>query len=673
MSSGIQVALTFTRELRRLPGMRRLFERTDAGRRARRLVRSGLIDTRLYATQLDLESISAEDAAAHYVSWGHAGGLTINALIDDSTLRRAMPSSDRPPIFDYLWTKSWRSPVSPFWDVDAYVAAHPEALNHASGPVGHLWDRARSDSDTLLPGGQGDAARQPTVQDHARAVDDAVKEWARTDALRRARRLSRRFHGVKTLGRWDPAEASPLVSVVLATWNRSGAMREAIESVLAQTWRNWEVIVVDDGSWDDTPTIGHLLAARDSRITYVQREHAGVSAARNAGIERARGDFVTFLDSDNVWSPEFVENMMIGMRARRSDVAYATLRVDGDGEQWFREVDATRPALELGNVVDLNTLVVSRAALERVSGFDTSLPRAVDYDLILRLSAHYPLHHIPVLGALYDNTSEAADRISTSQPLGWNDAVRLNHLIDWTEVAQTERSPGASIAVLIARDDPTIDEKLAGARQLAADEAITVEIALLDPSPSDWIRARATAAVAPRVRTHFFPGSESFAYVTDMLLAVSEREVFVVVEPTVHMDAAAVSELARRVDPVQRRMLAPLILHPDGTIVAVGSAFPKSAAATVDLLARHPVEDALALGPDIEVPALAARTFAAPARDLIAVRGLDPLLHNEYELPAVVLRLRARLDDYLTVTTTAVRLRRMTVATISARQTDQGA
>lgn len=661
MSGGIIGAVKDgIRELRRVPALRAAFEKTDPRRRAARLAASGLIDTQLYAMMIDRDEITAEEAAHHYVTWGHWAGLSINLLLDDAVLRRNLGDHGRPPAFDYLWRGAFDVEVSPFWSVADYVSEHPDARSHPNGPAGHLWDAVRADPDAPIP-------ERTLTGDHVTTTWRELRQkhladlatWAESDALRRRRRLGRHFHGVDGLGAWPVSKPEPLVSIVLATWNRAGELRRAVESVLTQSWTQWELLIVDDGSWDDTAIVAGLLSDRDARIRYLPREHAGVSAARNAGIEAATGEFITFLDSDNMWERRFLLDMMIAMSEGDDVSAFATLEVDDGERRLFREAPADLVSLEHGNVIDLNVLVSRTEAVRGVGGFDVTLDRAVDYDLILRLAQHDPIRHIPIIGAIYSNQAERTDRISTSQPLGWNTAVRVKNLLDWSELDAREFASGADVVVIVPSRDPHALDRIQAASTLAADEGVDVHLAVMNPDPSTWMLATAARDAHSGVHVHLFPGHEPFAYVVTMLLAAATHERFVVVEPGLESDADAVRMLLNEVDAGAHLIAAPLLLHRDGTVVTVGAGLPKPGSVPVDLLSRHPLEDALALGDRIDVPLLSGRSFALPTADLVAVRGLDPLLYNELELPALVLALREKFGAYRALTLTDARLRRL--------------
>jgi glycosyltransferase involved in cell wall biosynthesis len=103
-------------------------------------------------------------------------------------------------------------------------------------------------------------------------------------------------------GGFLPDSGTPgLVSVIIPCYNRADIVRYTLDSVLAQNYRNFEAIVVDDGSTDNTRSV--VAGYTDPRIQYVYRENGGLSAARNSGLNAARGEFVAFLDSDDGWHP----------------------------------------------------------------------------------------------------------------------------------------------------------------------------------------------------------------------------------------------------------------------------------------------------------------------------------------------------------------------------------
>lgn len=656
MNAAKETIVSVARELRRIPPLRAAFEKTDPLRRMKRLEQSGLIDANLYAAQLGVEEISVSEAARHYVEYGQYAGLTINALLDDRMLRASHGGTGRPPAFEYLWTRSWETPVSPLWDVAAYSRYHPEAVTHPSGPAAHAWTRLQSEGDVELPTADGGTIRAATLVASQHA---ALREWGSADELRRRRRLSRHFTGRASVGEWPENLPRPTVSIILATWNRAGQLRTSVESALAQTWRSWELIIVDDGSWDDTPLLARLLADRDPRIIYLPREHEGVSAARNAGIAAARGEFITFLDSDNEWESRFLENMMVGMQRIDADVAFATIELDRADRPLYREAKATSDALALGNLVDLNTLVTSRAAMDEVGGFDPHLVRAVDYDIILRLAERYEIHHIPVLGAIYRERDDDPDRISVSQPLGWNTLVRQRNLIDFDGARRRRLLPGATVVVMISDHDPAVEEKFRVLAEVAGRSDVTVRVAMIAPTPSEWSFASAAARRDDRILLELFPQREPFGYIVAKTLQHADRDAFVVVEPAVRFDAAALSALIDVAVSTEDRVSAPMQVHDDGTIVTLGAIFAKRAAPPMDFLSRHPIEDAERLGPEVTVPAISGRTFGMRTRDLLDVGGLDPLLYNEFELPAMCVALRALKESVTFTTLTEVRFRRM--------------
>jgi glycosyltransferase involved in cell wall biosynthesis len=193
--------------------------------------------------------------------------------------------------------------------------------------------------------------------------------------------------------------SAPRVSVLIGCWNNAGTLPRALDSILAQTVRDLELIVVDDGSTDETPDI--VRGIRDPRIRYLPLAHVGISRSLNAGLNEARADAVALQDADDWSLPERLERQLEVLEAR-PEVAVVGCRmkeVDEDG----RELRA-RFGLATGDVSDkllrFNPIpngcaAVRRSAVLSLGGYDPRYRYAMDYDLWLRLAEHHEIVNLP--------------------------------------------------------------------------------------------------------------------------------------------------------------------------------------------------------------------------------------------------------------------------------------
>jgi glycosyltransferase involved in cell wall biosynthesis len=184
----------------------------------------------------------------------------------------------------------------------------------------------------------------------------------------------------------------PKISVIIPTYNRRDLVVQAIESVLAQSYADFEVVVVDDGSQDDTRSV--ICACEDSRVRYIYQENQGLSGARNTGINAARGEYVAFLDADDLFLPGNLASQVETL-ASRSDVGLAAgghVFVDETGQSLAqRQPWRTHPNLDLkaclvGCPIVPSAVVVRHEWLDLVKGFNPALRRAEDADLWIRLA-----------------------------------------------------------------------------------------------------------------------------------------------------------------------------------------------------------------------------------------------------------------------------------------------
>jgi len=244
---------------------------------------------------------------------------------------------------------------------------------------------------------------------------------------------------------------SPLVSVIIPTFNRDWALKEAIDSVLSQTYAALELIVVDDGSTDGTPGI---LAAYGDCLRTLHQDNRGVSAARNAGWRSARGDLIAFLDSDDLWLPE---KTAVQVKYLCDNPQYHLCQTE---EIWIRRGVRVNPksrhrkaagmifqrSLELC-LVSPSAVMLRRDLLEQMDGFDEDLPACEDYDLWLRVGCRYPVGLIDK--PLIHKRGGHPDQLSAQAGL---DKYRIRSLVKILESgALTGTQRRAAIRVLLKK------------------------------------------------------------------------------------------------------------------------------------------------------------------------------------------------------------------------------
>lgn len=195
---------------------------------------------------------------------------------------------------------------------------------------------------------------------------------------------------------------TPLVSVVIATYNMAKYLPMAIQSVLEQTYNNIEVIVVDDGSTDNTEEVIKTLS-EDTRVRYIVQENRGQASAKNRGIQESSGEFIAFLDADDMWKPEKLElQIPVFFRSKSIGVVYAKLiYIDDKGVELLNTPDEymlfrgwVSGPLFIRNFVRFGAAVVRRECFVRLGGFKEHIRMGIDYDLWLRFSTQYEFEYV---------------------------------------------------------------------------------------------------------------------------------------------------------------------------------------------------------------------------------------------------------------------------------------
>jgi len=186
-----------------------------------------------------------------------------------------------------------------------------------------------------------------------------------------------------------------LISIILPTFNRADFIAGALDSVLAQTYRQWECIIIDDGSADGTVDV--LKEYHDPRFRYLYQENQGVSGARNTGIAESSGEVIALLDSDDEWLPAKLETQLSYMREHGYEICQTEeiwirggKRVNQPAryakpEGWFFE-----QALEMC-LISPSCTMFTKAAWGHIGPFDVQMPSCEDYDMWLRACLRYPV------------------------------------------------------------------------------------------------------------------------------------------------------------------------------------------------------------------------------------------------------------------------------------------
>jgi len=217
----------------------------------------------------------------------------------------------------------------------------------------------------------------------------------------------------------------PMLSVVIPTYNRLPRVKDAVESVLKQTYRDFEFWVVDDGSTDGT---GEALRAFGNKVKYIFQDSRGVSAARNLGARVSRGKYLAFLDSDDLWESKKLETQV---RCMEANPQFPLCYTD---EVWIRKGIRVNPRKRHAKysgwifekclplcIISPSSALMKRSLFDEIGGFDETLPVCEDYDFWLRVTCRHPVLFIDK--KLIVKRGGHADQLSTRS---WgNDRYRV--------------------------------------------------------------------------------------------------------------------------------------------------------------------------------------------------------------------------------------------------------
>lgn len=194
---------------------------------------------------------------------------------------------------------------------------------------------------------------------------------------------------------------TPLVSVVIASYNMGQYIAQAVDSILQQTWPAIEVIVVDDGSKDHTPSVMAAYEA-DTRVRYIRNENQGQPKAKNCGINETKGEFIAFCDADDFWEPNKLEVQMPLFADPKVGVVYSEVsNIDEHNNRYeqspiyWRHTGKVTDHLLIRNFVPFGTAVIRRQCIMQNGIFDEQFRMGIDWDLWLRYSLEWEFAYTP--------------------------------------------------------------------------------------------------------------------------------------------------------------------------------------------------------------------------------------------------------------------------------------
>ena len=348
----------------------------------------------------------------------------------------------------------------------------------------------------------------------------------------------------------------PLVTIVMPTFNRERIIRDAIQTVIEQTYENWELIVCDDASTDATESV--VASFKDARIHYRKLSKCGAAAARNAGLEQARGAFIAYLDSDNYWHPCYLARMVLSLLENSGHSAvfgnYVDFKVNAEGLAAIRAFE--RPPFNYEkllekNFIDLNSFVHRRELYDSFGGFNEALTRRQDYDLIIKYTWLRDPLQVNNLLVLYQR-NESLNQITTTHRNDDSCVSLINGSIDQylkSGIPCATAGPIKRVTILswdLCRNH--FSKAFALAEALSAD----YEVQLIAFRFFDEPIFPPLKEVKPSFRTDYFDGADfpDFFAVMKKALDVIQGDIIYVVKPRLPSLGLALLANAQRGVPI---------------------------------------------------------------------------------------------------------------------------
>lgn len=278
-----------------------------------------------------------------------------------------------------------------------------------------------------------------------------------------------------------------MFSVIMPLYNKQDTVIESIQSILAQTVRDFEIIVVDDGSSDDSAARAESVS--DPRVSVLRKKNGGVSAARNYGVVRAKGDYICFLDADDLWLPNHLEALQELISAVPDAGLYATCfrqeSIDGSiyspdlGNKYILEFDNVfNTELEQRSVLNTNSICMQHSIFVDAGGFVEGERIGEDTSLWYRVAAFYKVAIINVVTTVYRLEYSGAISVNGSMNREWSFLQFYEESIKDSTVIDSEKKQTIARFINRYRHSLVRHDLLDGKRKAAAEDFKKIDISL---------------------------------------------------------------------------------------------------------------------------------------------------------------------------------------------------
>lgn len=438
----------------------------------------------------------------------------------------------------------------------------------------------------------------------------------------------------------------PIVSIIMPAFNRSQIIELAIESILNQTFLNWELIVVDDGSTDETSVIFSKYID-NFRVRYFKQARLGVSSARNFGLRQARGEYIAYLDTDNRWEVDYLHFMVEAMSNAKAYVAYSgTTNIKQNGDRNYRFVQFDLNRLKEANYIDLNVFMHKRELFEWFGGFDPELYRMVDWDVILKYCTKYVPLALDFNGCFYSDGDDPQRITNAVKSPYLAVKQRYSPMVDWGFESRKMRVQNRISIIIPFIDNPalTIDCLKSIKENL---DNYDVEVVLVDNgSPIEC-----SNAVKSELKTLVFDQSKyirhksnlNFSLGNNTGFANSSGEFVIFLNNDTAVTRGWLQPLVNKISTSSEiGFVQPILLYPDGKVQCGIVAFSSFSAVPYHMYSGSSPKDSF-YDKGRNINTATAACLIVRASDFILLNGFDPIFINGCEDTDLCLRFKRDL------------------------------